>query len=199
MPFSDEPTDATIVSYRPEWAAEFESLRARLAEVLGSLAVAIDHVGSTAVPGLAAKDCIDVQVGVRSPDAANEIKLILEHLGFRLRPEHWNQSEVVNGRIYRKLVFAPPPGARLCNVHVRQDGEATARRNLLFRDYLASNPNVRDAWGEFKLRLSGLAPDLATYGHVKAPAWETLMAGAEWWEQERELRGGVGGRTPGSA
>jgi GrpB-like predicted nucleotidyltransferase (UPF0157 family) len=60
----------TIVDYRPQWVAEFTALAAQLQAALGALALRIDHIGSTAVPGLAAKDIIDVQVTVAdfSPD-----------------------------------------------------------------------------------------------------------------------------------
>lgn len=181
MPFPDELPVPGVIAYRAEWPAEFERFRARLASALGGLAVGIDHVGSTAVPGLAAKDCIDLQVRVQSADVFDEVEHVFEQLGFRLRSEAWNRSEVASGQAYPKLVFAPPIGARRCNVHVRVDRQEPARRNLLFRDYLAANPEVRDAWADFKTRLSRQLPDLAAYGQVKAPAWEALMNGAERW------------------
>lgn len=62
MPFPDERGQVAVVEYRPEWPAEFELLAGRLRDVLGDLAFGVDHVGSTSVPGLPAKDCIDVQV-----------------------------------------------------------------------------------------------------------------------------------------
>lgn len=63
MPFPDELGPAVnVADYNPDWPAEFTHLAARLQAVLGDRAVAIDHVGSTSVPGLAAKNCIDAQV-----------------------------------------------------------------------------------------------------------------------------------------
>ncbi|MFE6898264.1 GrpB family protein [Streptomyces sp. NPDC057717] len=73
----------------------------------------------TSVPGLAAKDCIDVQIRVRSIDEARHIAL-LSAIGFRCRPDPWNRTEVSGGITCRKLVFAPPVGARPCNVHLRE-------------------------------------------------------------------------------
>lgn len=78
-------------------------------------------------------------------------------------------------------MFAPPPGARRCNVHVRENGGANARYALLFRDYLRANATARDAWGAFKQRLALSVPQLPDYGQIKAPATDVLMEGAERW------------------
>src|SRR5258708_5686994 len=120
MPFPDEPSQVAVVDYRPEWSLEFEQVAEQLHEVLGDLTVAVDHVGSTSVPGLPAKDCIDVQVRMRSIDEARDIPLLAE-ISFRCRPEPWNRFEVSGGHRCRKLVFAPPVGARRCNVHLREN------------------------------------------------------------------------------
>ncbi|GAB2740681.1 hypothetical protein GCM10010442_71280 [Kitasatospora kifunensis] len=180
MPFTDELGQVAVVEYRPEWPAEFERLAGRLEESLEGLAVAVDHVGSTSVPGLPAKDCIDVQVRMSSIDEARDIPL-LAAIGFRCRPEPWNRMEVSAGQHCRKLVFAPPIGARRCNVHLRESTGPNARFALLFRDYLRADETARRAWGAFKQRLAVNVPDLADYGQIKAPATEVLMAGAERW------------------
>ena len=87
--------------------------------------------GSTSVRGLAAKDCIDVQVRVAALDEAWTVSR-MGSIGFRCRPEPWNRVEVSGGVASRKLVFAPPPGHRLCNVHVREQGGRGGRFALLF-------------------------------------------------------------------
>lgn len=142
--------------------------------------MAVDHIGSTAVPGLPAKDCIDVQVRVANIEDPALIDAFAG-LGFRLRPEPWNRVETSGGRRWPKVVFAPPAGARSSNVHVRAAEAATVRRNLLFRDYLRADRDARQAWGEFKRRLAGLGVDLIGYGTVKQPATEILMVAAENW------------------
>lgn len=189
VPFPDEEPEkrVAVIEHNPTWAAEFDRLAAVLVDALGRTAMAIDHIGSTAVPGLPTKDCIDIQVRVASiedsavPDA-------FAGLGFRLRPEPWNRVETSGGREWPKLVFAPPAGARSCNVHVRAAAAATARRNLLFRDYLRADHDARKAWGEFKRRLAGLGVDLVGYGTVKQPATEILMIAAESWVIETNWR-----------
>lgn len=103
------------------------------------------------------------------------------NLGFRRRPEPWNQVENTGGRQWPKLVFAPPIGERAANVHVRESGSATARRNLLFRDFLRADEPARVAWGSFKQRLAQTTADLYDYGQIKQPATDVLMIAAENW------------------
>ncbi|WP_030435906.1 GrpB family protein [Actinoplanes subtropicus] len=187
MPFPDESVGVTVVSYRPEWPAAFETLAAQIRASLGGYAAAVDHVGSTSVPGLAAKDCIDVQVRVPSIDEDRLVELF-DGIGFRGRPEPWNRAEVAGGREYRKLVFAPPVGARTANVHVREHGGGNARFALLFRDYLRSDGDSRRAWGAFKQRLAVSVPNLLDYGQIKSHATEILMAAAERWAADAGWR-----------
>ena len=171
-----------VVPYRAMWPGEFEALATRIAAALGELAVAIDHIGSTSVPGLAAKDVIDVQVRVATLDLGAIVERF-ERIGFRRRPEPWNNVEVSFGHECEKLVFAPPVGERFSKIHVRVDGAPNARFALLFRDYLRSNDDVRDAWGAFKASIAQDVPDLAAYGQVKAPATDALMAAATAWDE----------------
>ncbi|MFG2225970.1 GrpB family protein [Streptomyces sp. NPDC048644] len=180
MPFPDENAPPTVVAHRPEWQAEFGQLAERLRGALGEDAVAIDHIGSTSVPGLQAKDCIDVQVRVGSLDASRDVAR-LTGIGFRLRPEPWNTTEVSFGTQCRKRVFAPPVGARSCNVHVREADGPNARFALLFRDYLRADDPARRAWGDFKERLALSVPELSSYGRIKAPAATVLLGAAERW------------------
>lgn len=181
MPFPDELVHGvTIVDYQPQWPAEFARLAARLREKLGPAALAVDHVGSTSVPGLPAKNCIDIQVRALSVDESVFVPA-LTSLGFRCRPEPWNRLEVSDGRECTKLVFAPPVGARASNVHIRRSDGPNTRYALLFRDYLRADDRARRAWGAFKQRLAANVPDLLDYGQIKAPATEVLMSAAERW------------------
>src|ERR1700704_6301012 len=108
MPFPDEVrSDVSVVAYRSEWPDEFELIADQLRSTLGSRALAVDHVGSTSVPGLPAKDCIDIQVRADTLDEA-ELTSVLAADSFRCRPEPWNRVEVSSGQECRKLVFAPP-------------------------------------------------------------------------------------------
>jgi dephospho-CoA kinase len=188
VPFSDESLSSRVivVDYRTEWPREFTRLSRQIAGVLGSAALAIDHVGSTSVPGLAAKDCIDIQVRVALLD--DRIVPLMSASGFRCRPEPWNRSEISAGVECAKLVFAPPAGARACNIHVRLHNGPNTRTALLFRDFLRADERARLGWGAFKQRLAQSLPELLDYGQIKAPAMEVLMSGAERWAAEAEWR-----------
>ncbi|HEV2375823.1 MAG TPA: GrpB family protein [Streptosporangiaceae bacterium] len=143
-------------------------------------AVGVDHIGSTSVPGLAAKDCLDVMVQVR--DLADlAVGAALESHGYRRRPEPWNSEEVSYGVSCPKQVFAAAAGGRPCNIHVRVQGGLNVRYALLFRDFLTADRQAALAWGRFKARLAGSVPDLADYGQIKAGAQEVLMLSAERW------------------
>ena len=180
MPFPDELGPAINVSdYSPDWPAEFTYLAARLQAALGDRAVAVDHVGSTSVPGLAAKNCIDAQVRVTA--LSTDLVDLLEGAGFRCRPERWNRVEISSGQRCDKLVFAPPVGERATNVHIRLADGPNARYALLFRDYLRGDDKARESWGAFKQRLAQTVSDFYDYGQIKAPATEILMLSAEHW------------------
>ena len=185
MPFDDElsPDGVLVIPYRASWPAEFERLGGSLAATLGPVARRIDHVGSTSVPGLAAKDCLDVQVSVTDV-AEPSIDARMTAAGYRQRPEPWNHVERSFGLVSSKLVYAPPIGARPVNIHIRVLGGPGARYTLLFRDYLRADSAARDAWGAFKLRLARSVPDIYDYGQIKTPATEILMQSAVRWADE---------------
>src|SRR5947209_1173842 len=110
-----------IVPYSERWPEEFDALRETLAGVLADLALRIDHIGSTSIPGMAAKDVIDIQVTVASLDIADEIARRAATLGFELRPyfiDHEPPGWQGDEREWGKRVLAPPETIRLCNVHV---------------------------------------------------------------------------------
>lgn len=187
MPFADEPLAhrVEVVPYQERWASEGEALVARLAQLVPT-AVAIDHIGSTAVPGLPAKDCLDVMV--RVPVVAHPDIDLLVKAGFRQRPEPWNRVETFDGVGYPKLVFAPPVDARPVNVHIREIGSPTSRYALLFRDFLRADPASRQVWGQFKLQLAETVSDIYDYGQIKESVQPLLMASAERWAATHEWR-----------
>ena len=184
MPFPDElARGLAVVAYDCRWPGDFAVLARRIQDALGALAIRVNHVGSTSVPGLAAKDCIDVQVEVRVLDK----ELIADRfgkIGFRLRPEPWNHAEATRGGLCPKLVFAPPQGERASNIHVLEAASEAARRKLLFRDFLRAHDAARDAWSDFKQRLAPMATSIYQYGQAKAGPTEILMIAAESWARQ---------------
>ncbi len=180
--------DLVIEPPREEWGREFIALSSRLSAALGDLAVRIDHIGSTAVPGLPAKNVIDVQVIVRSLDPSAGLTAALAAIGFarklgslRLRdhvPAGWQGDQAA----WDKLLFGPPEDERPSNVHVRVSGSPNERYALLFRDFLRSNDRARDLWGGFKERLAAETQgDRELYADLKDPATDVLLVSAEEW------------------
>ncbi|NJR51346.1 MAG: GrpB family protein [Leptolyngbyaceae cyanobacterium CSU_1_3] len=150
-----------IVPYQPNWQNEFLSLQQALHQTLDNLALRIDHIGSTSVPGLAAKDIIDIQITVESLDAA--VEAALNQAGYQ-RVAHLTQDHLPPGRNdssddWIQWVFKPIASQRPVNVHVRLVGRANQRYALLFRDYLRANPAIAQAYAEVKLALAKYHPD----------------------------------------
>jgi GrpB-like predicted nucleotidyltransferase (UPF0157 family) len=186
VPFPDElARGLAVVAYDRRWPGDFAALARRIQDALGPTVVRVTHVGSTSVPGLAAKDCIDVQVEVPALDEAL-ITGRFTRIGFRLRPEPWNRTEPTPGGPCPKLVFAPPKGERASNVHVVEAGSEAARRKLLFRDFLRENAAARDAWSDFKQHLAAMAADIYQYGRAKAGPTEILLIAAESWASQTQ-------------
>ena len=182
MPFPDEIAPVVLVQSTESWAPDFKLLLKTLRLLDLSPRGTIDHVGSTSVPDLVAKDVIDVQI--RVPIIQTERTLdAFTSVGFRHRPEDWNNLELTRNGPEAKLVFAPRMSARRANIHVRADDSTGARDALLFRDYLRANEQARNGWGEFKLSIVRNVKDidLATYGQIKQPRWRKLMKEADAW------------------
>ena len=176
----------TIAPYDPRWPMEFRDIGAPLREALGDLALRIDHIGSTSVPGLAAKDVIDLQVTVAALDA-EALSAALAPLGYTLYPvaDHDHTPPGYDDdppEEWSKLFFRPPAGQRLTNLHVRKAGRANQRYALLFRDFLRADPLARGGYERVKQALAQMHPDdVDAYYDVKDPVCDIIMAGAERW------------------
>jgi len=184
VPFPDEAFASRVEmsAYRDSWATEAAAYAVLLRRALPD-SVAVDHIGSTSVPGLVAKDCLDLMVQVEELHEESVIGALAER-GFRARPEPWNHDEVTDGVGHRKLVFAGPAGERLVNVHVRVAGGRNVRYALLFRDFLRAHAEEARRYEQMKTRLSDAVTDLGEYGQIKAAAQPLLMREAERWAVE---------------
>jgi len=134
-----------VVPYDDGWPARYAEVAARVRAALGDRVLRLDHVGSTAVPGLAAKPVIDADLTVR--DSADEPSYLpaLEAAGFelRVREPEWEEHRVV--------VTEEP----MTNLHVWSPGSPEPLRTAAFRDWLRSHPDDRDAYGALKVELAG--------------------------------------------
>ncbi len=166
----DEPVE--IVDYDPDWPRRFEELRGRLAAALGAVAVRIEHVGSTSVPGLAAKPVIDVQVSVSNLEPEDAYVPRIEPLGFKLRyrAPHWRY-------------FRPPPGRpRTAQVHVVPAGSGWEREHMLFPAFLRAEVATAAEYARLKRELAArYGRDRVGYNDAKTDfIRETLRRAEEW-------------------
>lgn len=181
-----------IAPYRPEWADEFAGLAAALRRELGPLALRIDHIGSTSVPGLAAKDVIDIQVTV--VELSDAVERATNAAGYqRLKPivqDHIPPGGPYDPAEWSKWIFNEREGRRV-NAHVRLAGRANQLYPILFRDYLRSHPQASEAYARVKLALARLHPnDKEAYYDVKDPVCDIIMAGARAWATEIDWQPG---------
>jgi GrpB-like predicted nucleotidyltransferase (UPF0157 family) len=175
----------TILPYQERWPQEFQQIAAPLRQGLGPLALRIDHIGSTAVPGLAAKDIIDIQITVAALD--DQIIAAMTALGYVKPDGIWRDHVLPHftgpDSEWEKLYFHEPPGSRKINTHVRVQGRANQRYPLLFRDYLRAHPETAEAYARLKQRLAAHLADPQTYPYVKDPAADLIYFAAQAWAE----------------
>ncbi len=172
-----------IIPYQEQWPVEFQAIALILRKGLGELALRIDHIGSTSIPGLPAKDIIDIQISVVALD--NRVLSAMTALGYTQVEGIWRDHHPPDATgvdiEWEKQFFRPPPAQRRTNTHVRVQGRANQRYALLFRDYLRLHPASAAAYAELKRRLVQYLADPETYPGVKDPAVDLIYLAAEDW------------------
>jgi GrpB-like predicted nucleotidyltransferase (UPF0157 family) len=162
-----EKREIVIFDYDASWPARFAAERARVGQALGDHALRIEHIGSTAVPGLAAKPIIDVLVTVEAPDDETVTVPALTAVGYQLRvrePGH---------RMFRTA-------QRDVHVHIWADADPEVTRSLRFRDRLRRSPDDRQVYERLKRELARREwPDMNHYADAKGPVIEDILARAE--------------------
>lgn len=139
------PDPVIIVDYDPAWPKVFQFLRSKVCEVLGELAVSVEHVGSTSVPGLAAKPIIDMDVVVASRAEVAPAISRLAKIGY---------VHVGDLGIPGREAFTAPPNTPEHHLYACSRDAAELRRHLALRDYLRRNPEAARAYGELKRALA---------------------------------------------
>jgi GrpB-like predicted nucleotidyltransferase (UPF0157 family) len=140
----------TIQDYDPSWPQRFERLRAGIAAALGEMVSVIEHVGSTAVPGLAAKPIIDIDAVLRSATDLPQVIAKLASLGYEHRG---------NLGIPGREAFRTPPSSRPHHLYVCPPDSQEYRRHLLFRDHLRRHLEDANAYAGLKRKLAGTCGD----------------------------------------
>jgi len=172
-----EPTGEPVLveEHDPAWRVRFDAVRARLLDVLGVTAVRVDHVGSTAVPGLAAKPVIDVQVSVPDVEEEAAYRAAIEGLGYPMR------SREPGHRYFR----TPPRTVHRIQIHVCQHGSDWEREHLLFGDYLRAHPDAIHRYATVKRSLAErYGGDRLGYTEGKTPFIRNALRKAEDWARQ---------------
>lgn len=151
------PAPVVVVAYDPAWARLYRREAHRIRELLGERLITIEHVGSTAVPGLAAKAIIDIDLTVANSADEEAYVPTLIAAGYRLtiREPNWHEHRLFKG-----------PDTNV-NVHVFSPGSPETVRHLVFRDWLREHPEDIDRYAETKLRLAHMATDIRAYTQAK--------------------------------
>jgi GrpB-like predicted nucleotidyltransferase (UPF0157 family) len=173
-----------IVPYDESWPEQFQRLAQPMRHALGSVALRIDHIGSTSVPGLAAKPVIDIQISVADFDPLDAFRLPLESLGYVFRAENPELT---------KRYFREPPGQPRVHVHVRRLGSFSQQLALLFRDFVRAHPDVVNEYARLKIELAkqyNRPEDREAYTDAKDPfIWQVLRQADHWAQQTGWLPG----------
>jgi GrpB-like predicted nucleotidyltransferase (UPF0157 family) len=167
-----------VVPYDPIWPDRFAALRDEYAAALAAAnvpVIAIEHVGSTSVPELAAKPVIDCDIVVNAAhvDAASAV---LVDLGFRPLGELG---------IPLRWAFTEPDRLRGTSTYVIVDGSLSLRNHLAVRDILRRDPALRDEYGAVKQRVGSVALDIESYGQGKNATIQKILAAAGLTDVER--------------
>lgn len=169
-----------VVKYNPEWNQKFEEEAAKLSRLFEEKLVAIHHIGSTSVEGLAAKPIIDMMPVVRDIERVDDCMERMEALGYRGLGEYG---------IPKRRYFRKGEEERTVHVHVFEEGNPDVIRHLAFRDYLRAYPDVRDAYGELKLQLAAHHPD-DMEGYIQGKHdWiiETERLATKWYKENQDV------------
>ena len=186
MIYPHEAAKPVVAEYQPDWPGRAAGLVGVLSTRLGPLATRIEHIGSTSIPGMAAKDIIDLQVSTADLDAAAAaFAAPLRDLGFEAglfghdhvpagRPDSpelwvkrfWSRREHRDGDV---------------NLHVRIAGSPNERLALLFRDWFRAHPEAVPAYAAFKRSLAQVTKDTLDYSDVKDPVVDVVIVVAEAW------------------
>lgn len=138
-------TDIMLQEHNPQWAQDFQILKAGLWPIIRDLTISIEHVGSTSVPGLAAKPILDLDIVIASSTHVRPIVERLEKIGYK------HQGNLgIEGR----EAFRTPLGSIPHHLYVCINGCLALRNHLLIRDSLRSDPVTRSAYAELKRELA---------------------------------------------
>jgi len=165
-----------VVPYETSWAEAYQQEALLIRQAFGDLLVAIHHIGSTSVPGLAAKPVIDMLVEVHDLEQVDSINPKMEALGYEARGEYG---------IPQRRYFQKGGNQRTHQVHTFPAGHPEVGRHLRFRSYLRAHPGDAQAYAQLKLLLAAQFPhDIDGYCDGKDSFIQEIDRRAEAWAAE---------------
>lgn len=174
----------TVIDYDPSWPERFEALRREYDAAFARVDVpvaAIEHVGSTSVPGLAAKPIIDCDIVIAENDLS-EASQVLVALGFQ---------PLGDLDIPQRWAFQEPPRLTGTHTYLIANGCLSLRNHLGVRDTLRARPDLRDRYGNLKKQIGATAANLEEYGRGKNALIQEILAVAGLTEAERRTINGA--------
>lgn len=162
-----------LVAPDPLWPALFEEAKAALSVALGPYAVEIEHVGSTAIPGIKAKPVIDIAVAIGQYPLPDEVLRGVVALGYTYLGEY--------GIPRRHLFFkrGSPVGY---NVHINELANDEFQRHVLFRDYMRAHPRASREYEKLKLELAARYNEVGPYADSKSEFVQGILRKARLWQ-----------------
>ncbi|MGW4947966.1 dephospho-CoA kinase [Actinoplanes sp. NPDC004185] len=174
-----------VVPPDPTWPRQaqrvIDRIRHALAPQLGGDAD-VAHIGSTAVPGLPAKDLLDLMLAVPTLAEADRLAAAIEAAGLPRRAgDWWDNARGLPGRTWPKRLHGSADPGRPVNLHVRVTGSPGWRFALLMRDHLRAVPAARDAYAQAKQQWVAQHRDVEGYAEAKEPWFDAEAAEADAW------------------
>ena len=177
-------TKIKIVKANIEWVKDFYSIAKDIRMLLGDIAIRIDHIGSTSVPNLSAKDVIDIQISVYSiQDCTIVNKMIRAGYIYKSLTTHDNLMGLKNDSPeLQKKYFREKLNHRKAHIHIRELGRINQIYPLVFRDYLRNDDEARLAYETIKQELALRFPyDSIAYYAIKDPIMDIIYKAAKLW------------------
>jgi GrpB-like predicted nucleotidyltransferase (UPF0157 family) len=153
LPLGLEPQAARLVEYDPRWPELFDAEAGRLREVLGARIGAVEHIGSTSIPGMPAKPVLDLMASVATLEEAQRMIGELEAIGYL-----WGPRDMQDVPDRRYFVRNREDGASTHHLSLAEATSVFWRRQIAFRDYLRANLDSREAYAQLKRELAARFP-----------------------------------------
>ena len=166
-----------VVSYNPDWPAMFDKEAGNIRPVLGAELVRLHHMGSTSVPGLAAKPIIEILAEVEDIHRLDRLNELMIAAGYTPKGEY--------GIAGRRYFYKGTDETHYFHIHAFEQGHTEVTRYLLFRDYLRSHPGAAQQYADLKRSLAKQFPcDVEGYTDAKDPFIKDVDLKAARWSRE---------------